>query len=354
MQKVFQKPGNFLKRWHRHLLTLPVFILLFIFCKWFYNSYYRPLSDTDFQNSFFSNYKFRGVTIPKDLNFCGELIPTSDIIVKTRLEKELLIHVFDQPTTMQLNKKANRWFKIIEPILKRNGVPDDFKYVAIVESGFVNSPDVPKSGGFWGLMVPVAQNYGLEINEQVDERFNIEKSTEAACKCFKENYKKYNNWVLAAAAYDMGAGALDNQIAKQKTKNYFNLDLNEETSRYIYRLLAFKEIISRPEAYGYKVKPRDLYYPIPTYSVKVDSSISDLSTFATVHHSNFETLKEMNPWLLKSSLANPNHTKYVILFPKDGVKIYGMGKNDSVPVIIPKISDTFTLKKKTDSSISEK
>lgn len=349
MQKVLRKLSDFFKRWHRHLLALPILLILVLSGQWLYNTYYRPVSDTDFKDSFFSNYKVRGVTIPKDLNFCGEQVPISDFTVKECLEKELFIHVFDQPNTLLLNKKANRWFKIIEPILKRNGVPDDLKYVVIVESGFENSPDVSYSGGFWGLMVPVAQSYGLEVNDEVDERFNVEKSTEVACKCFKDIYKKYNDWILAAAAYDMGTGALDNQIAKQKTNNYFNLDLSEETSRYIYRLLAFKEIISRPEAYGYKIRPRDLYYPIPTYSVKVDSSISDLAAFAIAHHSNLKILKTMNPWLLKTSLSNPNHNKYIILFPRDGVKLTGMEITDSFSARKTPVIDS--VKRKTDTLV---
>jgi membrane-bound lytic murein transglycosylase D len=349
MKKALRRLNDFIKRKHRYLLALPSLFLLVFVLQLIYHSYHRPVSDADFKNTLFSDYRVRGVLIPKDLNFCGEPVPVSDFTVKESLEKELFGKVFDQPTTLLLNKKANRWFKIIEPILKRNGVPDDIKYVVIVESGFINSPLEPNSGGFWGLMVPIAQSYGLEINAEVDERFNIEKSTEVACKCFKEAYKKYNSWILAAAAYDMGSGALDNQIAKQKTSNYFELDLNDETSRYIYRLLAFKEIISRPEAYGYKLKPKDLYYPIPTYSVKVDSSITDLTAFAIAHHSSLKILKVMNPWLLQSSLSNPTHKKYEIQFPQNGVKLYGMDANDSTVIVVPILIDSSKLKMRTDS-----
>jgi hypothetical protein len=281
-----------------------------------------------------------GVTIPKDLNFCGELVPVSDFTVKEGLEKELFQNTFNQPVTLLLNKKAHRWFPLIESILKKNGVPDDFKYVAIVESGFTNTPDSPNASGFWGLMTPVAQSYGLEIDDDVDERFNIEKATEVACKCFKDAYKKYKSWTLAAAAYDMGTGALDNQIEKQKSSNYYDLLLNEETSRYVYRILAFKEIISRPEAYGYKLKPKDLYLPIPSNVVKVDSSITDLAAFAVAHNSTYKILKIMNPWLLKSSLSNPDHKKYEILFPKNGVKLYGMDEKDSMKISLPILVDT--------------
>ena len=332
MSKLVLKLKFFFKRWYRHILALAFLFLLFLV---FEITYRNPTSDSDFKNSLYSDYKVLGVTIPKDLNFCGELVPLSNPVVKQNLEKELFQNTFNQPLTLQMNKKAHRWFPLIESILKKNGVPDDFKYIAIVESGFNNYPDSPTASGFWGLMVPVAKTYGLQINDEVDERFNIERATNAACRIFKEAYKKYNSWTLAAAAYDMGTGALDEQLAKQNSQNYYDLKLNEETARYIYRIIAFKEIISRPDAYGYKLKPKDLYSPIPTYSVKVDSSIADLNAFAVLYHSTYRDLNILNPWLLKSSLQNADHKSYEILFPKPGVKLFGADNND-----VPVVSDT--------------
>lgn len=340
MKTVLQQLNRIFLRWYRHFLALPIFFLIFLCSKLIYSSFHHPVSDNDFKQFLFSDYKLFGVTIPKDLNFCGEEVPIEKFGVKKALEKQFFVNAFFQPQTLILHKKAARWFPMIEPILKRNGVPDDFKYVAILESGLTNSTAQKNSGGFWGIMVPVGQVYGLEITEEVDERFNVEKATEAACRIFKEAYKKYGNWTLAAAAYDMGSGALDKQMKKQNASNYYDLDLNEETAMYIYRLLAFKEIISRPEAYGYKLRKNELFAPISSYSVKVDSSISDLNAFAISQSSSFEILKTMNPWLLKNSLNNPNHKTYQILFPKKGVKLYGMGTIDSTRNISPSPVDT--------------
>jgi membrane-bound lytic murein transglycosylase D len=357
MRKAFLSLGRFANRWYRHLLALPVFFLLFLITQLIYSSFHSSVSDSDYKSLLFSDYKLYGVTIPKDLNFCGEKVPTENYLVKRALEKEFYLKAFFQPSTLILHKKAARWFPIIEPILKRNGVPDDFKYVAILESGLNNSTALSGSGGFWGLMPPVARDYGLQVDEQVDERFNVEKATEAACKIFKDGYKKYNNYTLAAAAYDFGPGALDKQLERQGTNSYYELDLNDETAMYVYRLLAFKEIITRPEAYGYKLRKRDLFAPIPTNAVKIDSTITDLTRFAISQGSNYFALKTMNPWLLKNSLQNPDHKSYIILIPKKGVKIYGMDAMDStfaVPVGID-TAKTFPLPEKIpDSLLHEK
>jgi hypothetical protein len=338
MKKALQSLNKFSRRWYRHLLALPVFFLLFLITQLIYSSFNVSASDSDYKNLLFSDYKLEGVTIPKDLNFCGEKVPMEIYRVKQALEKEFYNKAFFQPSTLILHKKAARWFPLIEPILKRNGVPDDFKYVAILESGLTNSTAQSGSGGFWGIMPPVGRDYGLQVDDQVDERFNIEKATEAACQIFKDGYKKYHNYTLAAAAYDYGPGALDRQMDRQGVQSYYELDLNDETAMYIYRLLAFKEIISRPEAYGYKLSKRELFAPIPTNAVKVDSTITDLRAFAIAQGSDYASLQALNPWLLKASLLNPDHKTYYILFPKKGVKLYGLGIPDSTP--LPKLPDT--------------
>lgn len=353
MRKARISLSKFVNRWYRHLLALPVFFLIFLVTQLIYSFFHGARSDSDYKDLLFSEYKLEGVTIPKDLNFCGERVPIRDPRVKKALEKEFYNKAFFQPSTLILHKKAARWFPLIEPILKRNGVPDDFKYVAILESGLTNSTEQSGSGGFWGIMPPVGRDYGLQVDDQVDERFNIEKATEAACKIFKDAYKKYNNYTLAAAAYDYGPGALDKQMYKQGTDNYYELDLNDETAMYIYRLLAFKEIISRPEAYGYKLSKRELFAPIPTTAVKVDSSITDLSRFAVSQGSNYVALKTLNPWLLKSSLHNPDHKTYLILFPKKGVKLYGMDTPDSTAAI-PDTSKKFPAPQKLPDSLLQK
>ncbi|MEO5644228.1 MAG: transglycosylase SLT domain-containing protein [Bacteroidia bacterium] len=335
-KKAIQSLNRFIRRWYRHLFALPVFFLLFLITQLIYSSFNSAISDSDYKDLLFSDYKLEGVTIPKDLNFCGEKVPFENYRVKRALEKAFYNKAFFQPSTLILHKKAARWFPLIESILKKNGVPEDFKYVAILESGLTNSNAQSGSGGLWGIMPPVGRDYGLQVDAQVDERFNIEKATEAACRIFKDGYKKYKNYTLAAAAYDFGPGALDRQIDRQGTSNYYELDLNDETGMYIYRLLAFKEIISRPEAYGYKLSKRELFGPIPTNAIKVDSSISDLSRFAVTQGSDILAIKTLNPWLLQNSLQNPDHKMYVILFPQKGVKLYGMDVDSSlsIPVVI--------------------
>jgi hypothetical protein len=349
MKKALQSLNRFAGRWYRHLLALPVFFIFFLITQLIYSSFHSSPSDSDFKNLLFSDYKLFGVTIPKDLNFCGEKVPTENYAVKKALEKEFYVKAFNQPSTLILHKKAGRYFPLIESILKKNGVPDDFKYVAMVESGLDNSLSQSGSGGFWGLMPPVARDYGLQVDEQVDERFNIEKSTEVACRIIKDIYKKYNNWTLAVAAYDLGPGALDRALERQGTLSYYELDLNDETAMYVYRLLAFKEIISRPQAYGYKLTKHDLYAPIATRSVPVDSSITDLSRFAASQESDYYSMKALNPWLLKSSLNNPDHKNYIILFPRKGVKLYGIEMPDTVKLVPVDTLKNSPPSKKTDS-----
>ncbi|HTL83385.1 MAG TPA: lytic transglycosylase domain-containing protein [Bacteroidia bacterium] len=297
-----------------------------------------------------SSVVINNIKIPP-LTFCGEPVPTSDPEVRRRLTEEFLHITFNQSPFLILNKKAHRWFPMIEPILKKNGVPDDFKYVMVIESGLINSPDQPKAGGFWQLMPPVARQYGLEVNDAVDERFNVTLETEAACRCIKDAYAHYKNWTLAVAAYDLGTGGLDAQIGKQDATDYYHLKLNEETASYIYRILAFKELLTEPEYYGYKLKKNSLYSPIPTHQVKVDSTIHDLGAFAVSQGSDLQTLKWLNPWILGNSLPNDSAKTYCILFPSKGFVIYGMNEdynpNDNDSVILDSVIV------KTDTLISD-
>ncbi len=329
MSRLLNNTKAFFRRWYRHVVALPMLLLLVVLVKLLNFSATDPVSDDDYRNYFLSNYKVFGITIPKDLNFCGELVPVTDFTVRESLERELLVNTYFQSQSLLLHKRASRWFPIIEPILKRNGVPDDFKYVALIESGLTNAVSPMKATGFWQLMDATAETYGLERSEEVDERYHVEKSTEAACKVIKAAYAHYGNWTLAAASYNLGMGGVDKQLDRQKSDSYYDLYLNEETARYIFRILAVKEIISRPKAYGYHLRPRDLYAPIPTYSVKVDSSITDLAAFAIAQGTTYKILKVMNPWLLKSTLSNPDHKTYYIQFPQKGVKLYGMEDDDS-------------------------
>lgn len=261
-------------------------------------------------------YRIFGLNFPKDLNFAGEKVPGNDILVRESFDREMLVNTYWQSNALLMHKRANRWFPVIEPILKKHGIPDDFKYVAVVESGLTNSISPMQATGYWQIIASTGELYGLEVGEEVDERYNVELATEAACKYFKEAYKKFGNWTLVAASYNMGMGGLESQMKKQKVGSYYDLLLNEETSRYVFRILAVKELISRPQEYGFMLRKRDLYPPIPTYKVFVDSSITDLAEFAIKQGVNYKILKIFNPWLRKNSLNNKEGKKYAITLPK--------------------------------------
>jgi membrane-bound lytic murein transglycosylase D len=316
------KFGVFLKRFKKHAAALLGLTLLVVAIKLFNFAVGDPVTDSAYKNYFNSSYKVFGITIPKAPEFCGEPVPLSDYTIRESLEKELLVNTYWQSQTLLFFKRCNRWFPVIEPILKRNGIPEDFKYIAVVESGFTNVVSPAGATGFWQLVEPTAKNYGLEINDEIDERYNVEKSTEAACHFFKEAYERYHNWTLVAASYNLGMGGIDRQLEKQKATNYYDLFLNDETSRYVFRILAVKDILTRPKAYGFELRKKDLYPALPTYPIKIDSSITDLADFAIKEGTTYKILKLLNPWLRKNSLVNTNKKNYRILLLKKGAKIY--------------------------------
>lgn len=263
-----------------------------------------------------SNYQFFGLNIPKNLNFAGEKVPQNDFSIKESLDRELLTNSVWQSNALLIFKRANRWFPVIEPILKKHGVPDDFKYIALVESRLTNAVSPRGATGFWQLIEPTARNYGLEINEHVDERYNVEKSTEAACIYFKEAHNRFGNWTLAAASYNLGMGGIESKLSAQEADNYYDLMLNEETGRYIYRVLALKTILQNPKNFGVNIRKKDLYHRVPTTTMKVDSTITDLTRFAINNGYNLKVLIMFNPWLKGNTLPNPEGKTYYLQFPK--------------------------------------
>ena len=262
------------------------------------------------------------LNIPKDLNFAGEKVPINNFDVRESLDRELLVNTYYQSQTLLMHKRANRWFPVIEPILKRNNVPDDFKYLAVIESNLSNVVSPAGATGYWQLMDAAARKYNLEINEDIDERYNVEKSTEAACKYLKDAYKQLGNWTLAAASYNMGMDGVAKQVQAQKQNSYYDLLLNQETARYNFRILAAKEILQHPKAYGYNIRKKDLYSYIPTQRLLIDSSITNLTDFALSQEVNYKILKIFNPWLRKSFLTNKTKKIYTILLPKKGYTNY--------------------------------
>jgi len=283
-----------------------------------------------YQNKFNEDYRIYSINIPESLYFCGEPVPLKDLDVNERLDRELLVNAYWQSNSLLYHKRASKWFPIIEPILKENGVPDDFKYLALVESGLMNVVSPAGAAGFWQILKKTGQEYGLEVNDDVDERYHVEKATIAACKYLKESYERYESWTLAAASYNMGIGGVGKQLKRQKANNYYDLLLNSETSRYVFRILAAKEIHENPTKYGFHYRLKDLYLPHDTYTVKVDTTISDLVAFADGYKVNYKILKVFNPWMRQTYLPNKSRKKYEILFPKSG---YYDFRSTEIPVV---------------------
>lgn len=283
-----------------------------------------PKQDNDklYYESFSRHNKAHALILPETLYFAKEPVPIDMYYVREGLDRELLVNTYWHSNTILLLKRAARYFPVIEPILKKNNIPDDFKYVALIESGLLNVISPSNAAGFWQFLDNTAKQYGLEVTEEVDERYHLEKSTEAAVKYFQSSYDKYKNWTLSAASYNAGAGRITREIARQKMNDFYSLYLNQETTRYLFRILAMKLIYEDPTAYGFYIRKRDLYPPIPTNSIEITSSIPDLVNFAAENKANYRILKEFNPWLRSDKLTLTAGKKYLITLPKDGFTGY--------------------------------
>ena len=275
-------------------------------------------TDLDYQRHFNDSYKIFSLTLPGDLDFCGEKVPMEKLDVRERLDRELLVNTYWQSNSILAHKRAARWFPVIEPVLAREGVPDDMKYLALIESGLTNVVSPKGATGFWQFMKDTAPVYGLEVNAEVDERYHVVKSTEAACRYLKEAHDRYGSWSMAAASYNLGFGGLDKQIGRQDVKDYWSLLLPEETSRYIARLMATKEIIRDPERYGFHIREKDLYRPYVTRSITVTGPIEDMAAFAQRQGTDYKMVKLLNPWLRDAQLENKTGKSYEILLPAEG------------------------------------
>jgi hypothetical protein len=259
-----------------------------------------------------NNQLIASIPIPDELLFAEEKVPLWNFDTRESLDRELSINVYWHSQTLLFIKKANRYFPLISPILEEYGIPDDMKYLALAESGLSNAVSPAGAKGFWQFLDGTAGDYGLEVNEEVDERFHIEKSTIAAAKFLRESYNKFGSWAMAAASYNMGRTNLIKQVERQKSSNYYDLVLGDETGRYVFRLMALKLIIEHPEKYGFRIDESELYPQIPFKIITVDSSISNLADFAKQNGINYKMLKELNPWLRDNQLTNPKKKKYEI------------------------------------------
>ncbi len=255
---------------------------------------------------------------PTSIDFAGENTPLNISDVRERFERELLINANLDATTLLIIKRANRAFSVIEPILKQNNVPDDFKYLAVIESGLINAVSPSGAKGVWQFMPETAKEKGMEVNDIVDERYHLEKATQAACVYLIKAKEKFGTWTMAAASYNGGMSGVSKQMDIQKVTNYYDLLLNDETSRYVFRILALKEIMQNPEKFGFLVEKQDLYSALPTKKMEVDTTISDLASFAIQQGVNYKILKIHNPWLRDKKLDNPIRKKYIIEIPLSG------------------------------------
>lgn len=255
------------------------------------------------------------IELPDTMYFCGEEVPLDLFYVRERLERELLSNTYRHSTTILQLKRTTRWFPVMEPIMEQYGLPEDFKYLAMIESELTNAVSPSKATGFWQFLESTGKEYGLEINKQVDMRYNVEKETVAACKYLKESYRKFGSWISAAAAYNCGNGRISRTMEDQRVDSYFDMLLPEETQRYVYRILALKLITENPEKYGFQIGDNGWYQPYETKTVTVTESIPDLIQFAYEQGTNYKMLKYFNPWLRSNSLTISAGNSYDIKIP---------------------------------------
>ncbi len=252
--------------------------------------------------------------LPVELSLFGENILLDNFDIRERLDKEIIVNTYYHSSTIQILKKANRYFPIIEKILKEEGIPDDMKYLCVIESALNQATSPSGAKGFWQFMPAAGAENGLRINKEVDERFHVEKSTRAACSYLKTARRNFNNWISASASYNCGIGGLNKVMKAQQAENFFDLYLNRETSRYVFRIMALKLLMENPTAYGFDPAKMELYEPIETRKIEVKKSIDDLTTWARQNGSNLRMLKILNPWLISNKLTVLGST-YIIDLP---------------------------------------
>ena len=232
----------------------------------FFNAVY--ISDVPSEKNTADSYTIKALKIPDELTFAGEKVPTELYDIKERMDRELLVNTYWQSNGLLLIKRAHKYFPVIEPMLKKYGIPDDFKYLAVAESGLENNSSSAGAAGFWHFLKSSAKEYGLEVNQNVDERYNLEKATKVAADYLKKSKKRFGTWTLAAAAYNAGNARIARNLKKQQVTDYYDLLLNSETSRYVLRIVALKEVLSYPKKYGFEFEKEDLYTSPTTRTVK--------------------------------------------------------------------------------------
>jgi hypothetical protein len=260
--------------------------------------------------------KVYALNVSDTYSFAGETVLLNESDLYERMDKELLVNTYWQSNMLLLIKRSSKYFPQIERILEEEGVPEDFKYLAVIESGLENVRSPAGAKGFWQIMRSTGKEMGLEVNSNVDERYNIELSTRVACKYLKKAKAKLGSWTLAAASYNRGISGISRLLKKQQVDSYYDLLLNSETKRYVFRILAVKEILSRPEEYGFFFEEKDLYKAAPVTTIKVDTAITNIASFAKTMGMNYKQMKIYNPWLLQNHLNNKSRKLYEITIPE--------------------------------------
>lgn len=294
------------------------FVGLLSLCALFIYALQDAPTDENFEKKLINDYNVYALQVPENLDFAGEPMPLKNPDILERMDRELLVNTYWQSNGLLMFKRAKKYFPIMEPILAKHGIPDDFKYLAVIESGLTNAVSPAGARGVWQIMPATGRENGLEVNKNVDERYNLEKATEVACKYLLKSKESLGSWTLAAAAYNAGNAGVSRRLEEQGVTGYYDLLLGEETGRYLFRIVALKEILSNPAKYGFNFREKDLYNNIPTYKVEVDTAVTDFSKFAQNFGINYKILKLHNPWLREPHLNNKSRKLYKIDIPKKG------------------------------------
>jgi membrane-bound lytic murein transglycosylase D len=293
-----------------------IFIMTFSISSFAQSSRYKSSSDiTENEKSVNTASRVYAPQVPNTYTLFGEKVPLNLVDVHDRFDRELIVNTYMQGSTIQIIKQMGRWMPLIEARLKANGVPDDFKYLAVAESALQQAVSKVGASGFWQFMKSTGPSYNLEINDNVDERYNVIKATDAACKYLKDAYNKFGNWTAAAASYNCGMGGMNGAMNSQGVSNFYDVLLPEETMRYIFRIMALKYILENPSRSGYMIDPSDMYKPYKTKVMQVNYSIPSLVNFALDNKTNYKTIKLYNPWLRDKSLHTMPGKTYELLLP---------------------------------------
>jgi hypothetical protein len=298
--------------------ALSVLGIIFISTNLFFTQNTIAAIDENQDGLFPQNYKIISPKIPDNITIFGEGVPLDNFEVYERVDREILVNTYWHSATILAIKRAARWFPVIEPILKQNNIPDDFKYLAVVESNLENVVSPAGATGYWQFIKSAAKQYGLEVTDEVDERYDVIRSTEAACKYLNTAYQMFGNWTMSASSYNAGMSGIDKWSGLQQTSKYWGLVLGSETSRYVSRIIAMKLIMENPSAYGYDLKEKDLYKPLKFKEVELNTSVENFADYATTLGINYKTLKLYNPWLRDTKLKVKNGVTYKVKVPEEG------------------------------------